>query len=134
MRLDYDLQSAIASLMKRRRIIYPFLTDQNLKPRSIDIIDELKAELNLFQSLPRAEQEWLLPLIQHGGLVINAIDMMRSLEGRRLTFEELALERKEHLNTIKHRLNALHKGGAFISLREGATVYETGRPRKLASR
>jgi DNA-binding CsgD family transcriptional regulator len=85
--------------------------------------------LEQFRSLEPSEQAWLKPLMHKTAL--TALKILKLIEERERTYEEISDDLQIHIHTVKQILAALEEGGANIKVSGKAAVAETGRCRVL---
>jgi hypothetical protein len=84
-----------------------------LDKSTIDRIETLSPSIEKFLELHPDEQEWLYPML--GKAEKRCIDMLIALQGRYLTYIQVAVLVNCHPSTAKSTLYALQRGGIGIS-------------------
>lgn len=83
-----------------------------------DRLGELGENLNKFLELHPDDQDWIFPML--GRAEKRTILMLRAIQGRYLTYEEIADFAECHVSTVKTTFYGLQKAG-FVNLDQDKT-------------
>jgi hypothetical protein len=96
---------------------------------SMDSLEEHALTIADFVKLEEEEQEWLLPMLNTN--IQSSIKLIRLIENKQLTYEELSLKSGLCTNTVRQKILCLKKGGFPVWADDSIAVSWTGRKRLL---
>jgi response regulator of citrate/malate metabolism len=100
---------------------------------SIQRICELSSHIFEFLQLEEKVQQTAFPLLSEG--IQSTIEILKLIENRELTYEEIAEKVGLHHNTVRQKLLALCDGDyPGLDLSETTAIAATGRPRTLVKK
>lgn len=100
---------------------------------SINKIKDLSNDIFEFLQLEKKSQKISFPLLSEG--IQSTIEILRLIENRELTYQEIAEEMGLHENTIRQKLLALVESDyPGLDISETTAIATTGRPRTLVKK